>query len=340
MDNTAADNTAAGGAAADNTAAGGAAADHTAARGAAADHAAAGGAGDTAGALRRVLRQLGGAAVLDELAALLSGADLTTLLLEVFRRRAARLSAADIMRRYDSDRFVAPAVTGFAALRRAEDSMLAALPDGFDVLTLAPVLPLGAHSAVAAVDPRNVIATIRRTEVAADPTNGLALEAAARRRAALAGAPRSDRVIRLAASQRVTRAQQVSGPVSFAHFQLLGLVTAGRDTGSRGFERDHLAEHLRFGITALQALGAQQATVELTCWDGPSAWVADAVRGALAGLRGADLTEVPNRPGGPRTTRGCASRSSRTSAGRRSRSRTAGSSTGPSGCWATAKNGC
>ena len=46
--------------------------------------------------------------------------------------------------------------------------MLAALPGGFEVLTLAPVLPLGAHSGVAAVDPRNVIATIRGTEVAAD----------------------------------------------------------------------------------------------------------------------------------------------------------------------------
>ena len=60
---------------------------------------------------------------------------------------------------------MAPAVTGFAGLRRAEDGMLAALPEGFDILTLAPVLPLGAHSAVAAVDPRNVIATIRGTEV-------------------------------------------------------------------------------------------------------------------------------------------------------------------------------
>ena len=258
----------------------------------------AGGHGDTAGALRRVLGQLASTAVLDDLAARLSGADLTTLLLEVFRRRAGRLSAADVLRRYDSDRFVAPAVTGFAGLRRAEDGMLAALPDGFDILTLAPVLPLGAHSAVAAVDPRNVIATIRGTEVAADPTNGLALEAAARRRAASGRAPRSDQVIRLAASQRVTRAQRFSGPVSFAHFQLLGLVTAGRDTGSQAFERGQLAEHLRFGITAVQALGARQATVELTCWDGPSARVADAVRGALAELPGAGLTDAPDRPGG------------------------------------------
>jgi len=77
--------------------------------------------------------------------------------------------------------------------------MLAGLPDGFELLTLSPVLPLGAHSAVAAVDPRNVVATVRRTEVAADPTNGLALEAAAPRRLLLAAEPRSAEVVRLAA---------------------------------------------------------------------------------------------------------------------------------------------
>jgi len=108
--------------------------------------------------------------------------------------------------------------------------------------------------------------------------------------------------------------------------------------GSGGTERVQLIEHLQFGITALHALGAQQATVELACWDGPSARVADAVRGALAELPGAGLADAPHRPGGRAYYTGCASRSSRTSAGRRSRSRTAGSSTGPSGSWATAKN--
>lgn len=109
--------------------------------------------------LRRVLREAGDPALTDKLAGL-SGTALTTLLLEVQRRQASRLSAVDVMRRYGSDRFVAPAAVDFAALRRAEDAMLAALPAGFDVLTLAPVLPLGAHSAVATVDPRKVVANL------------------------------------------------------------------------------------------------------------------------------------------------------------------------------------
>src|ERR1700729_592448 len=56
-------------------------------------------------------------------------------------------------------------------------------------------------------------ATVRGTEVAADPTNGLALEAAARRHDLLRAAPRSAEPVRLAATQRVTRAQHDLGPV-------------------------------------------------------------------------------------------------------------------------------
>lgn len=248
-------------------------------------------------ALRRVLRQAGDPALADKLAGL-SGTALTTLLLEVLRRQADRLTPADVMRRYGSDRFVAPASLGFAPLRRAEDAMLAALPARFEVLTLAPVLPLGAHSAVATVDPRNVVATVRGSEVAADPTNGLALEAAARRRQALREDPRSAAMVRLAAIQRVTRAQQFTGPVSFAHFGLLGLVTAGRDTGGHAFERAAVAEHLRFAADGLARLGATRVRLELTRLEDAMPDVTAAVAAALAGARGVEVADAPGRRSG------------------------------------------
>ncbi len=248
-------------------------------------------------ALRRVLREAGDPALVDRLAAL-PGADLITVLLEVQRRRASRVTPAEVMRHYGRDRFAAPAAVGFAPRRRAEDAMLASLPDGFEVLTLAPVLPLGAISAVATVDPRNVIATVRGSEVAADPTNGLALEAAARRRRALAAQPRSAGQVRLAATQRVARAQQVSGPVSFAHFQLLGAVTAGRDTGGHAFERDSAVAHLGFAAAGLRRLGASRIRLELTCLDPAMSDVTAAVAAALAGARGVEVADAPQRLSG------------------------------------------
>jgi hypothetical protein len=94
----------------------------------------------------------------------------------VARRRAARLSAADVRRRY------------------------------------------GTRSVVTGLAQHRVVPTGRGTEVAADPTTGLALEAAVRRSGSA--------VVRLATVQRVVRAQRVAEGL-FAHFSLFGAVTAG-----------------------------------------------------------------------------------------------------------------
>jgi len=249
-------------------------------------------------ALRRVVDEVGGPACLELLAERLAGADLTTLLLEVFRRRAARIRPAEVFRRYRTDRFVAPAAVGLATLRRAEDALIGALPGGFETVVLAPVVPLGTHSASGEVDPRNVIATIRGTEVAADPTNGLALEAAARRGELLNRSPRSAGLVRLAASQRVTRAQLSEGPVSFAHFQLLGVVTAGRDTGGREFERRHLAEHARLAAVGTLAAGVEHVTIAISCMNDAARPVFADVKDALADLAATDVVEAPERETG------------------------------------------
>jgi hypothetical protein len=204
---------------------------------------------------RRVLSGPGGAAA-DVLAGL-PGADLTTVQLEVARRRAARLSAADVRRRYGTDRFVAPSPLPFALLRRVEDALLAAAPT-FEPVTLAPLTPLGTHSVVTGLAQHRVVPTGRGTEVAADPTTGLALEAAARRD--------GPATVRLATVQRVVRAQRVAEGL-FAHFSLFGAVTAGRDTGNLGFERQHVAEHARLLAAGCRALGASAVELAVTVLD-------------------------------------------------------------------------
>jgi hypothetical protein len=214
------------------------------------------------------------------------GADLTTLLLEVLRLRSARVSPAQVLARYQTDRFVAPGTVSLAALRRAEDAVLAALPDGFETLVLAPLVPLGTHAAVAPVDQNKVVATVRGTEVAADPTNALALEAAIRRR-------RSAEPVRLAASQRVVRAQRFGDPGMFAHFQLLGLATGGRDTGNLTFEREAAVEHVGVHVRALRDAGADRVLVEVTDLGGMSA-VCEGIHEAV----GVEVVDRPDREQG------------------------------------------
>jgi len=252
-------------------------------------------AGDDGTALGRVLRKAGGPAVLDLLGRRLGGADLTTLLLEVFRLRAGRLTPADVFRRYLDDRFTAPADVPFHRLRRAEDLLLSAIPSEFEPVTLSPVAPLGTHSVVGTVAQTKVVSTVRGSEVAADATNGLALEAAARRRTALERDSRSAEVVRLAAIQRVVRGQRFTGAARFAHFSLLALVTAGRDTGDLAFERRHAAEHLRLMTDALRRAGASRVRIKLTLLDPRFAPVAAAVR---ASVPDAEVLDDPERAAG------------------------------------------
>jgi len=230
--------------------------------------------GDVNGAVDRVAREVGGMELVDRLAAL-SGSDFTTVMLEVVRRRAARETPATVLRRYRHDRFVRPGGTPWRPARRAEDALLGCLPPQTEVVPLAPLVPLGTHSALATVSQHKVVTAIRACEVAADPTNALALEAAVRR------AGRASEFVRLAAVQRVVRAQRF--PAGWAaHFGLFATVTAGRDTGSGRFEQAALAEQFRFAVAALRAAGVARVQIALTPLSEAGERIAAATAAALA----------------------------------------------------------
>jgi hypothetical protein len=245
----------------------------------------------------RVVREAGGPAVLDRLVRI-AGADLTTLLLRVLRLRAERLAPADVFRQYREDRFVVPAAVPFERLRATEDALISLLPKDFQLVTLSPVVPLGTHSVLGTVHQDKVLGTVRRSEVAADPTNGLALVAADLRRRARAEDGRSTDVLALATVQRVVRAQRFAGTASFAHFGLLAMVSAGRDTGNLAFERRYVPLHVRYLMDAVLALAGGAAELELTVADPRLAPVADEVRAELAGRSGVTVVDNPDRPAG------------------------------------------
>jgi hypothetical protein len=169
----------------------------------------------------------------------LSPSDLQSVLLDVSRARAAKVTPARLLQRWQQDRFVRPSAADPRRLVRTQQRLWELLPERFAGVELSPVTPLGTSSAIANINQHQVLTTMRGTEVASDPTNELAIEAAVRRRA---GQARVD----LAACQRVVRAQAVDGPGMFAHFQLFVLVSSARDTGSGRTEAEMLIDHLRF----------------------------------------------------------------------------------------------
>ena len=209
-------------------------------------------------AVARAAAAVGVPDLVERLALGVKGADLTSLLLAVMHDRAGQLTAADVLRAYERDRFTGPSPIDGRALLAVEADLVSALSDDVDVIALAPVVPLATHSALSTVPQNNVVSTTRASEVAADPTSALALEAAVRRR--------SDKStpVHLAAVQRVVRAQPFSGPRSFAHFALLGVVSAGRNERGLPFERAALARHAAIAARAARRAGARSVEVRFS----------------------------------------------------------------------------
>ncbi len=192
------------------------------------------------GHLRRIERAAGVPGLAEALGKL-APTDLQSLLLHVFREQAARRDPRAVLGQYERDASVAAGRDVHALETRAFAAARA-----FEPVALAPVSPLGLNGVLGGIDQNNVASTIRMTEVLADPTAALALEAAVRRRA------RPDETVRLCAACRVLRLQPVPPDPGFTqHFALFALVTAGRAQPSHGFEIEALREHVGIYRTLL-----------------------------------------------------------------------------------------
>lgn len=247
---------------------------------------------------RRVERELGFPGLIEALTRRVSGADLTSLLMGVFRSRADAVTAARVVSQYREDRFVRPSPIGLEHLRRIEDALLSVAAGPFEPVALAPSVPFGTHRALGSVPQNNVISTTRNTEIAADPTIGLALEAAARRAELFEADPRTGTPVRLVTTQRITRAQRFDGPRSFAHFGIMGLITEGRDQGSHGFEMGAVTEHVVVAARGLLAAGVERVSIALTDFSGTMSDVLEHVAGEAGRIDGVSVDVDPDRTHG------------------------------------------
>jgi hypothetical protein len=202
----------------------------------------------------RIRREHVGTELFEALTERLNPSDLQSLLLEVYRTRAAQQTPAGLLAQYERNRFVRPSAVGPRLLLEFDCLAFALAAPLFSPVELAPVSPLGTTSAVASVDQNSTIATIRNSELVSDSTNVLALECALRRRALLQAPAQIRTRVRLCASHRLLRAQHYDRPGALAHFRLFALCTAGRDQGSYGFEVEALVEQLSFYLRLLMAL--------------------------------------------------------------------------------------
>ncbi|HJT73100.1 MAG TPA: hypothetical protein VJ720_03755, partial [Chitinophaga sp.] len=192
------------------------------------------------GKIAKIIEQRTGHQDLIELLAdRLSGADLNSLLLEVFARRAEKLTAPALLKQYERNRFVQPADTDYIHLLEKSVQTLKCLSGhGFVPRQMSPLSQLGTCSVIATVSQSKVVSALRNCEVLSDASNALALYISSLKKEH----PQSGH-LKYCTVQRHVRAQQFNIKGFEPHFTIGCMVSSGMDTGSYTFEKQAIGEH-------------------------------------------------------------------------------------------------
>lgn len=194
----------------------------------------------------KILKKLGQNDLLDILVHRLTASELNSLLLEVYKMKTEALSPAELLNGYISNRFVKPVGTNPREYLQLESNFYRiAEAFSFTPLELSPVAQLGTCSVIATVNQNKIISSLRGTEVMADATNALALHICSLRKEMETADREGNNPIRYCTSHRLIRTQKFDIPGFSAHFKIFCMVSSDRDTGSYGFEKQHLLEHIR-----------------------------------------------------------------------------------------------
>ena len=136
--------------------------------------------------IARIAQALADGDPLEALAGKLAPTDLQSLMLHVYRQRSLSKSPAELLSLYERMAMLRPSTADARRLAEIDRSAMQCAAS-FEAVAMSPVAPLGINAVLGEIDQNNCLATIRNAEVLADPTTGLALEAAVRRRAGTAG---------------------------------------------------------------------------------------------------------------------------------------------------------
>ncbi|MBD2702796.1 hypothetical protein IC229_19270 [Spirosoma sp. BT702] len=192
---------------------------------------------------KKIAERIGRPDLIDILTNELTGSELTSLLLDVFNQKTKQLSPADLLKTYQTNRFVKPADINPLEIRQLENQTLAIFDQfGFSPVELSPVAPLGSCSVVATADQNKILSATRQTEVMADATNALALHIADLKRSTQ---QQKGQLLRFSTIHRHLRTPTLPDIPGFrSHFKIACFVTSGRDSGNYQFEKEALTEQI------------------------------------------------------------------------------------------------
>lgn len=189
----------------------------------------------------------------------LPGTELNSILLELFNRRTANITAAEVLAQFNNNRFVAPSTLDVINFKQLELEWLTqAAQQGFQPVMLSPLAPLGTCSSFKTIHQNNVVTALRGTEVMSDATNVFALLMAQQYKQT-----KSTKPVKYIAAERLVRAQGLSHPGHTAHFGIFCIATGGFNKGNFSFETEQLAEHINVHLALLSSFNKKDLSVKI-----------------------------------------------------------------------------
>lgn len=180
--------------------------------------------------------------------------DLRSILLYIFSDIAKKVDEVVLKSEYLWNRFVQPSNIDQRTLHEIESLIYSIIPSWFEWVEFSPVNPIWLNNYLTSLDPKIILSTIRMTEVIADSTTVMSLEASKRRELAIKEW-KKEKIVKLCSIQRFLRTQSFPEELKFLpHFKIFALATSWRKFNWINTELEAFSEHIKLYIQILNTL--------------------------------------------------------------------------------------
>lgn len=179
---------------------------------------------------------------------------LNTLMLEIYQQKSEKINCRDVLEKYISNyEFFCPSKSDLRVINKYNQIFLDCLPEKYEALELSPIVPFGGNSSFTNLSQKNILTSIKNSEVCSDATTALTLEACKRRKKMYNNLDFINEEVNLATIKKVLRMQRFDKEKGYLqHFNQFAIVTAGRK--NTNFEYEKLKEHIELWLNVLLKL--------------------------------------------------------------------------------------
>jgi hypothetical protein len=181
---------------------------------------------------------------------------LSTILIKLMKMKSEKVSPNEVLDSYSSKQeFFSASGIDQRDITKLQSVFLNQLPREYAALELSPIAPFSTNTSITKLSQNLILTSTKNSEVCADPTTMLALEASKLRRQMLLSPGAKNETVKLATAARALRMQPFEKGKGYTqHFGVYGICTAGRDTENRSFSESAILEHINLWLDFIREI--------------------------------------------------------------------------------------